>query len=94
MPLLSLAFDLRFENLYNLEGLKRLDALFVSQLRDQYPDLGLLLLAMRKKPENYTSKEKSSFLTEVVPFYEEFIEKLFKIYKSISVFITVFYYLI
>jgi NADPH-dependent glutamate synthase beta subunit-like oxidoreductase/NAD(P)H-flavin reductase len=82
---LRLAFGLTFEDLYRREGLLRLDALFVSALRQAAPVLAERLLAARAQPEALAPKAQSELLIELAPQLEDFLGRLFGIEPELHV---------
>ncbi|HTW65803.1 MAG TPA: FAD-dependent oxidoreductase [Bryobacteraceae bacterium] len=81
---LPLGFGLHFEDLYAREGLLRLDASFLDELRTS--DLGLhgQLLDARAKPEAGTAKQHSALMIALAPHVEDFLGTLFGIEKEIA----------
>lgn len=76
---LSLPFGLEFEDLYQPEGLARIDALFLEQLRSSAPDLATRLSTVRENTGLLTAKQSSELITAAAPHLEDFIGKLFGI---------------
>src|SRR5689334_5690817 len=76
---LQLAHDLAFADLYESEGLARIDALFLESLA---PDLRERLLAARIQP--LAGKDESAFLIELAPHLEDFIGGLFGIRRELQ----------
>jgi NADPH-dependent glutamate synthase beta subunit-like oxidoreductase/NAD(P)H-flavin reductase len=81
---LSLAFDLRFDDLYGRDGLGRLDGCFVHFLKGRNPDLHNRLMAARATPEQFAGKAESDLIVEVAPELEEFIATLFGITREVD----------
>ncbi len=73
---LSLAHDLTFDDLYNTDGLGRIDALFLDHVPD---DLRQRLLAARGAPDELGDKEQSDLLLELAPHANDFVADLFGI---------------
>ena len=69
---MKLAFGLRFEDLYEREGLLRLDAAFLSFLDASLKDK---LVAARNDPP--AGKTESELLILLAPHVEDFIAKVF-----------------
>ena len=74
---LSLAFDLRFEDLYGRDGLVRLDGCFVDFLKRRNVELHNRLMAARAAPDRLAGKEESDLIVELAPELEDFIAALF-----------------
>ncbi len=70
-------FGLSFDDLYDREGLVRLDAAFVEWLRDANVDVHARLLAARTTPEALEAKALSNLLIEVARPLEDFVATLF-----------------
>src|SRR5690348_4284264 len=70
---LSLRDGLNFQDLYRQEGLVRLDAIFLDQLRQRAADLHAALLAARQDPSALTPKAHSELLIAVAPHLEDFL---------------------
>ena len=62
---LSLAFGLRFEDLYCRDGLARLDGCFVDVLKRHNTDLHNRLMAGRAAPDELTAKAHSDLIVEL-----------------------------
>jgi NADPH-dependent glutamate synthase beta subunit-like oxidoreductase/NAD(P)H-flavin reductase len=76
---LSLAFGLDFGNLYQREGLVKLDAIFLDQLREAAPELHARLMNARQDPAALNRKQSSELIVELAPYLEDFIGQLFGI---------------
>jgi len=83
-PPLSLAFSLRFEDLYDSGGLAKLDAHFLEALRHEDAALADRLAAARANPESLGAKPEAELLLALAPVLEDFIAKLFGIEKEID----------
>ena len=82
MSELSLGFGLNFSNLYDLEGLAKVDNAFLDYLKDRDSGLADQLVAGRQeKPE---AKAESQFLVDVGPFLERFMAELFGIEDDLN----------
>ena len=53
-PALKLGFGLRFEDLYETEGLERVDAVFFAHLEKVSPELAALVRSARENPAALT----------------------------------------
>jgi NADPH-dependent glutamate synthase beta subunit-like oxidoreductase/NAD(P)H-flavin reductase len=80
----KLGFGLQFEDLYEREGLLRLDVAFLDQLLKS--DLGLhaQLVDARANPRLRTDKERSELIIAVAPHVEDFLGELFGIAKEVQ----------
>ncbi|HEX7360627.1 MAG TPA: FAD-dependent oxidoreductase [Bryobacteraceae bacterium] len=76
---LQLPFGLAFEDLYLREGLVKLDAIFLEELRQAAPELHTRLVAARQAPDALASKEYSLLIIEAGPYLEDFVAHLFGI---------------
>ena len=76
---LSLSFGFSFEDLYDRDALVRLDAAFLSQLREAAPALHDRLLAAREDPGSLAAKQSSELIIEIAPYLDDFIGRLFGI---------------
>jgi NADPH-dependent glutamate synthase beta subunit-like oxidoreductase/NAD(P)H-flavin reductase len=76
---MKLAFDLSFKDLYEREGLARVDQAFLAFLGEADGALKEKLLAGRKEPNNLAAKAESDLLVALAPHFEDFIAKLFGI---------------
>jgi NADPH-dependent glutamate synthase beta subunit-like oxidoreductase/NAD(P)H-flavin reductase len=81
---LSLAFDLRFEDLYRRDGLARLDGCFVEFLKGRNTDLHNRLMAGRAAPEGVAGKDYSDLIVELAVELEDFIAALFDIARDVD----------
>src|SRR4029077_5122165 len=81
---LSLAFDLRFEDLYRRDGLARLDGCFVEFLKGRNTDLHNRLMAGRAAPEGVADKDYSDLIVELAVELEDFIAALFGIARDVD----------
>ncbi|MCC7080253.1 MAG: FAD-dependent oxidoreductase [Burkholderiales bacterium] len=77
--MLSLAFDLAFEDLYAPDGLARLDRKFLDYLSEQAPPLASRLQSARAEPALLTRKQEAELLIELGPCVESFLARLFGI---------------
>ncbi|AIL13602.1 hypothetical protein IM40_09115 [Candidatus Paracaedimonas acanthamoebae] len=80
----SLKNGVSFEELKTLEGLKKVDASFLSFLTQQDPLQGAEYQKARLTPETLTPQEESSFLIKVATFLEDYLAALFGIEKEIE----------
>jgi len=76
---LSLAFGMRFEDLYDSEGLMRLDAQFLATLDATDGGLGARIASARAAPDALAAKDEAELLLAVAPVLDDFIAKLFGI---------------
>src|SRR4051812_13466041 len=73
----TLSHGLGFHDLYDREGLARLDAAFVAWLKDANVDAHARLMAARADPDKLPAKDESNLLIEVARPLEDFIGALF-----------------
>jgi NADPH-dependent glutamate synthase beta subunit-like oxidoreductase/NAD(P)H-flavin reductase len=73
------ASGLAFEDLYEHDGLARLDALFLERLAAAEPQLHVDLLRARSAPESLAAKQESELLLALAPHVDTFIGWLFGI---------------
>ena len=81
---LSLGFELRFEDLYDRDGLVRLDGCFVDFLKRRNADLHNRLMAARAAPAQLAGKAESDLIVELAPELEDFIAELFGIAREVD----------
>ena len=81
---LTLRFGFAFEDLYRREGLVRLDAVFLEQLRASNGDLHTRLTEARLNPEALAAKKQSDLIIEVAPHVEDFVGELFGIESAVK----------
>src|SRR5688500_12054410 len=84
--MLSLAYGLRFEDLYTPSGLARLDTRFPEHLSEQAADLHAGLLAARAEPSALPRREESDLLIALGPCLESFLGRLFGIEAELAAF--------
>jgi NADPH-dependent glutamate synthase beta subunit-like oxidoreductase/NAD(P)H-flavin reductase len=80
---LRLAFGFVFTDLYDRDGLSRLDAKFLENLKASDASLFDRLVAARSNPESYTRQEYSSLMVELAPYVEDFLGELFDIQAEV-----------
>src|SRR5437660_11840275 len=80
---LSLAFGLRFEDLYCRDGLARLDGCFVDVLKRHNTDLHNRLMAGRAAPDELT-KAHSDLIAELAVELDDFIAVLFGVARAVE----------
>ena len=83
MTELSLGHDLVFADLYDREGLKRIDDLFLLHLGASDEELRDRLLAARVAPDKLERLDESNLLVDVAPHLEDFLGSLFSIGSSL-----------
>src|SRR5258708_5115081 len=83
-PSLSLAFDLRFEDLYGRDGLVRLDGCFVDFLKRRTVELHNRLMTARAAPDRLADEEESDLIVELAPELEDFIAALFGLARAVD----------
>ena len=82
--MVSLSFDLKFEDLYQRSGLKQVDLAFVGWLEDAEPDLAKSLAAARQNPGTLDAKATSNLILALAPHVEDFLARLFGIESEAS----------
>ncbi|MGE0357566.1 MAG: FAD-dependent oxidoreductase [Burkholderiales bacterium] len=81
---LSLSFDTQFDDLYETEGLARLDARFLVALEAADPAVHTRLLAARAAPASLAPKEEAELLLAVAPVLDDFVAELFGIHAEVD----------
>ena len=77
--MLKLAFGLSFAELYQREGLARLDAAFLDFLSDSGSALEPRLTAARGNPASLDARAESALILEIAPHVDDFLARLFGI---------------
>ncbi len=72
------------QELYEREGLVKLDGIFLKELRETAPELCERLLAARENPPVAHTKAGSELIIALAPYVEDFIGKLFGIENELS----------
>ncbi len=85
---LNLNFDLSFEDLYNLDGLRKLDSFFIEKLLKISPELCNKMLDARENQDNLYKLDESNLIIDLAPLLEEFIVELFGIDNAIKKYMT------
>ncbi|MBT4888964.1 MAG: FAD-dependent oxidoreductase [Rhodospirillales bacterium] len=80
---LKLANELQFEDLYTLQGLKRIDALFTGNLQKTDANLAKRLDNARLSMSELDDKEQSNLIIELAPHVDDFIGELFDISNTV-----------
>src|SRR3954464_101565 len=78
-PRLQLAFDLSFPDLYEREGLAKIEAAFLDSGRRSDADLESRLAGYRANPDGLAYKEEAEFLIALSPQVDAFVAHLFGI---------------
>jgi NADPH-dependent glutamate synthase beta subunit-like oxidoreductase/NAD(P)H-flavin reductase len=73
----SLSHGLGFTDLYDREGLVRLDAAFVGWLKESHVEAHARLMAARANPDALADKDESNLLIEIARPLEDFLAALF-----------------
>ena len=81
---LELSFKIGFDELYDHNGLRRVDAVFLENLGKADPALSRRLKAARENPGSIERKEESKLLMEVAVYLDDFLAQLFKIEDEVS----------
>ncbi|HVZ54983.1 MAG TPA: FAD-dependent oxidoreductase [Pseudolabrys sp.] len=79
---LKLAFGFRFADLYDRDGLARLDAEFMRYLRAAASDLAAQVESARATPDSVDRKAESELMIELAPTVEAFVAELFGVTDS------------
>ena len=74
---LNLAFGFHFHDLYQREGLERLDQAFMAHVAADDPTLAMRVAEARQDPDALDARSESSLLLEIAPFVEDFVARLF-----------------
>ncbi|MDB5865943.1 MAG: hypothetical protein JWO70_3749, partial [Betaproteobacteria bacterium] len=73
-----------FTDLYEHEGLKRIDALFLRRLADGDPALHAALVQAREQPAALAAKQESELLIAAAPHVDDYIAWLFGIEQEVA----------
>src|SRR5690348_2844679 len=84
MTSISLAFDIKFPELYARDGLIKLDEAFRRELRAADAALATRLDAARSDPDSLDAKRESEFLLALAPHVEDFVADLFGIRREVE----------
>ncbi|MBL6933334.1 MAG: FAD-dependent oxidoreductase [Rhodospirillales bacterium] len=79
MPNLTLAYGLSFKDLYENDGLARIDAAYLDHLKEADSDLADRLVDARTQPECMENKATSDLLLDLAPHVDDFVANLFGI---------------
>ncbi len=85
MPVLNLAHNFSFEDLYSKDGLTRLDGVFVEHLEEIDGELAGRLVDARKDPDALDPNATSDLLLDLAPHVDDFIAQFFGIDKEARV---------
>ncbi len=81
---MNLSFGVDFTDLTNLEGLKKLDQIFLKFLQSNSNALYEQLLLLRNNPHTINSQYYSEFLLEISPIFDDFLAQLFNIEQEVA----------
>ncbi len=81
---LKLSYGIEFADLYNREGLAKLDAAFVEHLKTADVELHNRFVSVRYGQSAIEKKDESNLLIALAPKLEEFIAELFNIREQVS----------
>ncbi|MFI4935752.1 MAG: FAD-dependent oxidoreductase [Caulobacterales bacterium] len=81
---LALGFDASFADLYDRDGLARLDACFLDYLSDRDADLRDRLEAARRAPADVKGLKESELVIDLAPVFEAFVGELFGIQAELG----------
>ncbi len=76
---LALKHGLAFADLYDRDGLVRLDRAFVAGLAEADPSLHDRLMTARRDPDGFGQPAESDLLVDLAPHVEDFLGALFGI---------------
>lgn len=77
-------YGIKFEELYQRDGLVKIDNIFVEQLKNTDVNLFNRLMAGRADKSALSDKDHSQLLIDLAPHLEDFIGELFGVKKEIS----------
>jgi NADPH-dependent glutamate synthase beta subunit-like oxidoreductase/NAD(P)H-flavin reductase len=80
---LTLSFGLKFQDLYETEGLAKVDVAFQRYLANGNPERLARLQAARVDPKSLDRKATSQLILEIAPHLEDFLGELFQIQAEI-----------
>ncbi len=86
--MLDLGFELRFTDLYEREGLQRVDAAFLSELVAADAALHARLLQARSDAAGLDAKQQSQLLIDLAPHVDDFLGALFGIRAQVGALAT------
>src|SRR5437868_3505326 len=78
-PTLDLRFGFDFQDLYQRDGLVRLDSKFLDYLKESDSTLLERLRSARSNPASLSAKQSSDLIIAIAPHLEDFIGELFDI---------------
>ena len=81
--ILKLPFGLTFEDLYQRDGLLKVDVAFLEELREAAPGLHERLIEARRTPPAAHTKSGSELMLALAPYLDDFIGRLFGIEKEL-----------
>ena len=81
---LQLAHGLGFADLYDRDGLARIDALFCDHLRAADPALYARFVTARATPDDLERKDESTLLIDLGPHVEDFLAALFGVRDALN----------
>ncbi|MDX1374255.1 MAG: FAD-dependent oxidoreductase [Burkholderiales bacterium] len=81
---LRLAFGLEFADLYDRDGLGRVDARFCEFLRTGEPELAARLAAARAAPQALDARGEAGLLVDLAPHVDDFLGRLFGIEADVQ----------
>ena len=88
MAELHLAYDLSFEDLYDKEGLDRVDSLFMDHLLLSDGYLHERLIEAQQIPDDLDRKAASDLMLALAPHLDSFLANLFGIHEAVSDLVT------
>ncbi|MBW7850511.1 MAG: FAD-dependent oxidoreductase [Rhodospirillales bacterium] len=80
----ALAFGLDFSDLYAREGLERVDAQFLTHVREADPELHARLSAARAAPAELEPRAEADLLVALAPHLEDYVGILFDVHAELQ----------
>jgi len=81
---LNLAFDLNLNDLYEREGISKIDSRFCDYLKESDVDLYNQLMEARSNPDDIDNKDEGNLLIDLSSHLEDFISELFDIQDEVQ----------
>ncbi|MDF2965959.1 MAG: putative bifunctional glutamate synthase subunit beta/2-polyprenylphenol hydroxylase [Rickettsiaceae bacterium] len=82
--MIKLSYNINFDDLYTVEGIKKVDQAFCLYLSEIDRELADQLSYYRAQPASLNEIEYSNFLISVSPFVEQFLARLFNIEEEVT----------
>lgn len=81
---LKLKYNLSFEDLYSIDGLRKIDGYFMEELLKKSPELCNKMLDARRSKEQLYKLEESKLILALAPYLEDFIAGLFHLAEAVK----------